>query len=152
MPLKPDCVYTMFMNPEGMLSFYRAFRAACAPPMVQIASIDIGELWFYWGMGVAITACLGEQSLLVAYDTCKPREDVIAHFRAAHEWLQGRRPDAPEGLYLVFAAREDAVRGLVVQRASFGDWAGIPANVPLPPTKPPPPGWVGSSDDPAPTG
>jgi len=34
----------MAMKPENMLSFYRAFRAACAPPMVKIASIDIGEL------------------------------------------------------------------------------------------------------------
>ena len=120
--------------------------------MVLIANSDIGELWFYSGLSLKIMACLGERSLLVAYDVWGPREDVIAKFRWAHAWLHGQRPEAPAGLRLVFAAREDAVCSLVVERFRVGDWAFIPDNVPLPPTAPPPPGWVGRNDDPARTG
>jgi len=133
------------MNPEQMRSFYRAFRAACAPPMVRIASIDIGGLWFYSGLCLTITACLGERSLLVAYDVWGPRADVIAKFRLAHAWLEDQRNEPPEGLHLVFAARENPTGSLIVQRAQFGDWAGIPANVPLPPTKPRPV-WPGDNE------
>jgi hypothetical protein len=128
--------------------FYRAFRQACAPPMVRIDTLDVGDLWFYHGLSAMVTSCVGQQSLLVAYDTYGPRDDVLANFRAAHAWLDAERPDPPPELHLVFAAREEPSGNVLVRCLKPGDWSGIPANVPLPPTeRDHPPGWRGRGDD-----
>jgi hypothetical protein len=122
--------------------FYHAFREACRPPMVNIETLEVGELWFYCGLSAAVTACLGEKSLLVAYDTYGPREKVITDFQSAHAWLRGERPDLPGNLHLVFAAFEEPSGELRVRRFAPGDWMGIPSNVPLPPTEQQcPSGW-----------
>lgn len=115
--------------------FYYAFREACRPPMVNIETLEVGELWFYRGLSLAVTACLGEKSLLVAYGTYGPREKVIADFHWAHAWLRGKRPDLPGNLNLVFGAFEEPSGELRVRRFAPGDWMGIPKNVPLPPTE-----------------
>lgn len=139
------------MTPEETLAFYRGYRAACAQYMVRITSLDAGELYFYSGFSMCISVCIGERSLLVAYDTdMKSREEVISDFREAHAWLEGRQPDPPDALHLVFAAREDPAQGLVVRCLRLGDWSGILLYDPLPPSsEPPPPGWVDASDRPA---
>ena len=75
---------------------------------------------------------------------CSPlgdRDDVVTKFRAAREWLDGDLPHPPF-LHLVFAAREELSGDLFVRCLTPGDWWGIPANNPLPPTKRDhPPGW-----------
>jgi len=114
--------------------FYRAFRAVCGSPKVKIDTLDVGDLWFYDGLTMMITACLGERSLLVAYDTIGNRDDVVTEFRAAGAWLDGDLSHRPF-LNLVFAAREELSGNLFVRCLTPGDWWGIPANLPLPPTK-----------------
>jgi hypothetical protein len=121
--------------------FYRAFRAACGPPMVKLDTLDLGDLWFYDGLSMMITACIGEKSLLLAYDTTGNRDDVVTKIRTACAWLDGDLSHPPF-LHLVFAAREELSGDPFVRCLTPGDWCGIPANIPLPPTKRDcPPGW-----------
>ena len=140
----PECDEELFaVTGLRVAPFYHALRAACGPPMVKIDTLDVGDLWFYDGLSMRITACIGERSLLVAYDATGDRDDVITKFRAARAWLDGEL-SCPPPLHLVFAAREELSGDLVVWRLTPGDWWGIPANVPLPPTKRDyPPGWSG---------
>jgi len=37
-------------------ALYREFREVCGPPMMKLALLDIGELWFYDGL--AWTRCV----------------------------------------------------------------------------------------------
>ncbi len=132
------------LTPEETLTFYRGFEALCGPPMVRITSLDAGELYFYSGDSMCITVCVGERSLLVAYDAdSDPLEEVIAKFRAAYAWLEDRQPDPPDALHLVFAAREDPAEGLVVRELRLGDWTGLVFYDSLPPSmEPPPQSWL----------
>jgi len=134
-------VTLMMIDPHKHLSkkqqdtFYPAFRGACRPPMVKLASLEVGELWFYDGLCLTVIACVGDKSLLVAYDPDRTRRKVEAQFRAAYAWLFGKRPNPPDDLHLVFAAREKRSGNLLVRRCIPGDWAGIPGCVPLEPSR-----------------
>ncbi|MBI1323199.1 hypothetical protein GC170_08420 [bacterium] len=132
------------LTPEETLNFYRGYRALFAPPIERIMSLDAGELYFYSGDSMCISVCIGERSLLVAYDTdMKSREEVISDFRGAHAWLEGRQPDPPDALHLVFAAREDEDEGLIVRCMSLGDWTGLVFYDSLPSSsEPPPQSWL----------
>jgi hypothetical protein len=116
-------------------SFYRAFRASCAPPMVNIETIDVGQLWYYDGLSLSMVACIGKNHLMVAYDTFKSRQDTIDQFRYGYSWLTQEGTDLPVYSVLVFAAYEEDSGNIVVRRLSPGDWSGIPQNIPLPATE-----------------
>ena len=103
--------------------------------MVRIASLDVGDLWFYDGLSLTVTACVGNRSLLVAYDTYGSQAEVASQFREAYEWLCGDHSEFLTDLHLVFAAREESSGELLVRRFDRGDWEGIPDNIPLPPTE-----------------
>ena len=103
---------------------YRACRKACGPPMVKIESLDVGELWFYYRHAM-VTVCLGDQSLLVAYDTHGPRDDVVAQFHSAHAWLRGEFSDPPAKLNLRFAVWEETPGNGLVRLYKPGDWQYI---------------------------
>jgi hypothetical protein len=110
--------------------------------MVKVGSLEVGELWYYYGLCLEIIACVGDKSLLVAYDPDPRRKHVEAQFRAAYAWLCGERPNPPDDLYLVFAAREKRSGNLLVKRLEPGDWSGIPGCAPLEPSeRKQPVGW-----------
>ena len=125
----------MSARSEDPDAFYHRFRLACGPPMVRIASLDVGDLWFYDGLSLTVTACVGNRSLLVAYDTYGSQAEVASQFREAYEWLCGEHSEFLTDLHLVFAAREESSGELLVRRFDRGDWEGIPDNIPLPPTE-----------------
>jgi hypothetical protein len=122
------------MNPKEKLAFYRAVRAICGPPMIRIGRVDFGELWFYDSGSFEITACLSERSVLVAYDCSRSREEVIAGFRSAHEWLESQSREESPRLHLVVAIREDLDGGLIVKESRLGDWSGLLRYDTLPPS------------------
>ena len=106
--------------------FYLDFRSICKPPMVKIADLEIGELWFYDGLALSVTCCLGEKHLLVAYDIYGPKEQAINQFLDAYSRLGDENLEPPQGMFLVFAAREKDDGILDVRLFSPGDWSGLP--------------------------
>jgi hypothetical protein len=108
--------------------------------MVKIDTLEVGELWFYNDGHVSVMACLGEQSLVVAYVSIGPRDDVVAEFRSAHAWLRGERADPPAKLNLRFAVCEDTSGNILVRQYLPGDWQRILFD-PCPSQQEYPPGW-----------
>jgi len=106
--------------------FYFKFRSICKPPMEIIADLDIGQLWFYDGLALSVTCCLGEKHLLVAYGIYGPKEQAINQFTEAYSRLGDEEYKRPLGMFLVFAAREKDDGILYVRLFSPGDWSGLP--------------------------
>jgi hypothetical protein len=109
-------------------TMYSLIRERCAPPMVLMSEVDIGEIWYYDGCSMAVLLCKGPQSLLVAYYGGESNDDAEFSFRVASEWLQGDRdqlPDEPWYRYeLVYAAFERDGR-LAEPICDPGDWMGL---------------------------
>lgn len=120
----------------ALVRFYERYRAVCRPPMQKLDASEMGELWFHDCRGVGITVHVGAKSLLVAYDGMDPADAVIDMFRDAVAWLRGGRSAPPKGLHLKFAAHRSGTGAVCVRHACFGDWAGLPYNLPLPPSRP----------------
>jgi hypothetical protein len=116
----------MLTSENQLKEFYYDFRSICKPPMVKIADLEIGELWFYDGLALSVTCCLGEKHLLVAYDIYGPKEQAINQFLDAYSRLGDEEYKRPLGMFLVFAAREKEDGTLDVSLFSPGDWSGLP--------------------------
>ena len=108
--------------------------------MVKIETLEMGELWYYDDGHVRVMACLGERSLLVAYVSTGPRDDVVAGFRSAHAWLCGEHADPPAKLNLRFAISEATSGDIFVRQYLPGDWQRILFD-PCPTQREVPPGW-----------
>jgi hypothetical protein len=127
---------------SNLTDFYFELRSICKPPMVKIADLEIGQLWFYDGLALSVTCCLGEKFLLVAYDIRGPKDKAVNQFLDAYNRLGDENYQRPQGMFLVFAAREQENGVLDVSFFSPGDWCGIPYKHPLPASNHKhPPGW-----------
>ena len=113
--------YTGVSFPE----FYRTFRKLCAPPMHQIMTLDVGEVWGYNTWALMVVACVGDRSLLVAYEVCGTREEIECMIRQANDWQYSEQDELPALVPLVCAARVDTAGGLVVRHLVPGDWVGL---------------------------